>query len=495
MSTSITKRLAAGAVALALGLTGAVAISAPAAADNGVGNITGTQGTLTIHKYERAVDSPLDPGTGQAIPGFTGEGLDDVTFTIQRVQTGSLLTAGGWNDVQAIADAADPIAAATAAGLTAAGSVTTSGGGVATATLPYALYLVTETATANTPSTITGVAAPFLVTIPFPTGPDAQNPNEWIYDVHVYPKNAVTGLEKDVVAPTEGELAHGDLVRWAIKADVPVLGADESFDTFTVSDVVDSAQLAFVTDAEAGDLGVQPTTVVVTDASGAAVSLTAGTDFTITPSPAAGDTLTVTFTESGRAAFETSAQGGQVTFTVLTRVLSVPADGILTNDAVSVVNDGENETSTTTTVGQLGVFKYAVTAGGAQQPLEGATFALYRDADLTQPVTVAGESEWTSDAEGLLSIPALRPGTYWLVETAAPAGYVLDATPREVTIVAGATTTTVNYVEVENEQVPAWELPLTGGDGALWFGVGGIALVAVAAGAAVLVARRQKAQA
>src|SRR5690606_2970804 len=147
--------------------------------------------------------------------------------------------------------------------------------------------------------------------------------------------------------------------------------------------------------------------------SGAVVSLTAGVDFTITPSPAAGDTLTATFTDSGRAALEASAQGGQVTLTVLTRVVAVPADGVLTNDAVSVVNDGENQTSTTTTVGQLGVFKYAATNGGVRQALAGASFSLYLDADLETAVTVAGASEWTSGEDGLLSIPALRPGTYW----------------------------------------------------------------------------------
>ncbi|MEV5071123.1 SpaH/EbpB family LPXTG-anchored major pilin [Microbacterium sp. LMI12-1-1.1] len=492
MTTSISKRLTAAVGALALGILGAVAVATPASATPvtpvNVGNITGESGSLTIHKYERTADSPLDPGTGEQIPGFTGIGLDGVEFTVQKVTTPALTTTAGWDAVEAIADAADPIAAATTAGLTPVTSVTTANGGVATANLPYALYLVTET---NSPSTVTDKAAPFLVTIPFPTGPDAENPNEWIYDVHVYPKNGVTDLEKTVVAPTAGELAFGDLVRWQIVAGVPVLADGEELSEFVVRDQLDPAQLAFVTDAQATALGIAPSSVIVTDGSNAPVALVAG-DYSIAPVGA--NELAVTFTASGLTKLA-GAQGGTVTFTVLTQVKAIPANGVIENDAISVVNDSELTASTTTTVGQLRVLKYAKTDANPEVPLTGAKFALFLDEAGTKPVTVAGASEWTTAAGGLLNIPSLRPGTYWLVETAAPAGYVLDATPRQVQVVAGQATTSVNFVKVENEQVPAWELPLTGGDGALWFGVGGAALVAITVGAAVLISRRAKANA
>jgi len=272
-----------------------VTAPASAATPNGVGNITGTQGTLTIHKYERTADSPLQPGTGEEIPGFTGIGLDGVEFTIKRVNTASLLTNEGWADVEAIANAADPIAAANAAGFTGSPIVVeTENGGVASATLPYALYLVEETAA---PANVTDRTAPFLVTLPYPTGPGAENPNEWIYDVHVYPKNGVSALEKTVVAPAEAERKYGDLVRWQITAAVPVLQEGETLDTFVVRDVINTAQLAFVTDAQAAALGVAPTSVSATGPGGP-VALTAA-DYSIDPSPAAGDTLDVTFTPPG----------------------------------------------------------------------------------------------------------------------------------------------------------------------------------------------------
>lgn len=55
-------------------------------------------------------------------------------------------------------------------------------------------------------------------------------------------------------------------------------------------------------------------------------------------------------------------------------------------------------------------------------------------------------------------------------------------------MVAGETSTVPpvqNYVEFNHNQVvPAFMLPLTGGDGALWFGVGSGAMLLMAIGAA-----------
>jgi len=64
--------------------------------------------------------------------------------------------------------------------------------------------------------------------------------------------------------------------------------------------------------------------------------------------------------------------------------------------------------------------------------------------------------------------------------------------------VAAPTSTTApvqNYLTVPHTQVPAWQLPLTGGDGALWFGVGGGALLLIVVGSAIVVARRRAAHA
>lgn len=480
------RRVVATAGVVAIALFGALAAAAPASAATGVGNITGSQGTLTIHKYERSTSNGQTAGTGQE-QSVSGATLNGVTFTIQRVANYDLTTAAGWTSVDAIRKATNPVGAATAAGLTPVTTVTTAGAGTATATLPFGLYLVTET---GSPSTVTEAAAPFLVTVPFATGPTATPANTWIYDVHVYPKNAVTKLDKRETTVAADIAAGADLARWSITAQVPVL-ASGTLSSFSVGDVIDARQLAFVTDAAAAALGRPGATVTATNATGAAVALSAGTDYAITPNPAAGTTLTVTFTSVGLTKLSTQAQGGAVTFTMLMRVVGVPTDGIITNRATSSINGNTSNTSqATATFGELQVFTHVT---GTQTPLAGGSYQL-KDA-AGNVVTVNGVTSWTSDANGLLTVPDLRPGNYTLVLVTPPAGYQLPTNTQIATVVtAGKAVPSApkNYVDVPYAQLPAWALPLTGGDGALWFGVGGVALVVTALGAAIVVAARRR---
>ena len=482
----LLRRVVAAAGVAAIALLGTVVAAAPASAATGVGTITGTQGTLTIHKYERSTANGQTAGTGLEQP-VSGNPLNGVTFSIQRVANYDLKTAAGWASVQAITSSTNPIQAATTAGLTNVTSVTTAGSGAATATLPFGLYLVTETAS---PSTVTESAAPFLVSVPFATGPTATPSNTWIYDVHVYPKNAVTKLNKAETTSAADLAAGADLARWSITGQVPVLSSG-TISNFVLNDVIDAAQLAFVTDTAANALGRPGASVTAVNAAGTAVALTAGTDYAVTPSPASGTTLTVTFTSTGLTKLSTQAQGGSVTFTVLTRVVGVPANGVITNNATSSINgNASNTAQASTTVGELRVFTYVT---GTTTPLAGGVYQL-KDANGAL-VTVNGASSWTSAADGLLTVPELRPGTYTLVLVTPPAGYQLPAsTEIQVPITAGTASTSPekNYVKVPYAQLPAWALPLTGGDAGRWFVVGGIALVVSALGAAIVVAVRRR---
>jgi len=83
---------------------------------------------------------------------------------------------------------------------------------------------------------------------------------------------------------------------------------------------------------------------------------------------------------------------------------------------------------------QLEVVK--VDKDDAAKKLAGATFVLQDVEKRREPVTV------TTDTYGVALFPNLLYGEYILKETAAPAGYVLDATERPVTI--GATTEVVD---------------------------------------------------
>ena len=89
-------------------------------------------------------------------------------------------------------------------------------------------------------------------------------------------------------------------------------------------------------------------------------------------------------------------------------------------------------------------------------------------------------------AAGKISLTGLNWGSYTLVETRAPAGYQLDATP--ITFVVGPDNTDPkvlmdwNLGVVENDQQEAPSLPLTGGLGTQIFLLVGGSALGIAAG-------------
>ncbi|EUJ45593.1 SpaA isopeptide-forming pilin-related protein [Listeria riparia] len=85
--------------------------------------------------------------------------------------------------------------------------------------------------------------------------------------------------------------------------------------------------------------------------------------------------------------------------------------------------------------------------------LEGAVFSLLDD---TGAVLQNG---LTTDADGKLAVSDLKPGTYSLVETAAPAGYDLDSSPVTFEILKGENSEPVR-VEKENTMTPQPVPPL-----------------------------------
>jgi LPXTG-motif cell wall-anchored protein len=494
MSTSITKRVVAAIGAVALGAIVALGTAAPANADPGNIN-TGATRTLTVHKHTKTAANGVTPGTGQQITDTSNLGapISGVTFNFKRVPDANvnLATNQGW---QTAATATVAQAQAWTAGVTGTNVVTGANGLAVLSNPDIALYLVTETAY---PGTVTNPSAPFLVTVPFPTGSAGTPTNDWIYDVHVYPKNAVTGLTKTKVAPANAtEALNADLVRWNVDATIPAT----NITGFTITDTVDKTLLPFLENGTAAPGGVG-TIATVTSLSGVvSTTFIAGTDYNITYADGTGNTriATLAFTSAGFTKLN-SFPAGKVTFSVLTRILPAAAGQTLTNNASSTVNGATNTTSSAFATGALQALAYAPSGNGGttKTPLAGAVYELYptqADADAgTNKIVVNGVTNWTTGANGLTAVIPLAPGSYYLKETTAPTGYQTPATIA-TPVVAGTVSTTAprNYYEVPHtQQVPAWTLPLTGGDGALWFLVGGGALVAVALGAAIVVARRR----
>lgn len=171
---------------------------------------TQSVGSIIVHKYEfNGADSEKKPATGESNDGVPkgANPLKDATFTAYQV----------WNEntlreyYSASSDKAQPnvddlikmengnyvVKSETDTPKVAVG--TTDAEGIATLNkdirnesstgLPLGLYLVVET---QSPASVTTRCKPFLVSVPMTRIGETKPGEEWLYDVHVYPKNKTT---------------------------------------------------------------------------------------------------------------------------------------------------------------------------------------------------------------------------------------------------------------------------------------------------------------
>ena len=455
------QRLAAGVGAIALASAGLLGAASPASAEvpetPSLANINPNADTsLTIHKFD---GNPGEAGNGTVIGDTSGFGnaLKGVEFTITPVTAKGgtsidLTTYEGWELIKG-ATVADVQGAGFTLGTPTV--VTTEADGTVTADLPIGFYLVTETDPGN--NNITSPVVPFLVSLPYPNNAD------WIYDVHVYPKNVVdsTDITKTVSEPGKVVLPDGTtvtdkaLVDWTISVPVP---AAPSYTTFVVNDPLDS-RLTY-------------DSIKVTIGS---TELTEGADYNVT------DNIVVTFTDKG---LEKLVAGTPVVLVVTTQV---DGTGIIANGADAVVNNFKPvvKTEPTTNWADLKVLK---TDDGNDKVLKDAEFEIFK----SDQTTLVGT--YTTDANGEINV-TLWVGnngdvteTYWLKETKAPAGYVTptgDAAWTQVDLTANTTPVVVTKT-IENTKQQGPNLPLTGGQGTMIFLIAGVAIIGAAGGAMAL---------
>ncbi|MDQ1123841.1 SpaH/EbpB family LPXTG-anchored major pilin [Microbacterium trichothecenolyticum] len=460
--SSLLRSVAAGLGIAALAALGVAAAPAANAAGPSPSNITGTTGTLTIHKH---AGDPGAAGDGTEITdpakiAALGQALEGVQFSVQRVNySGSpidLTTAAGWDVAQNVTPAN---VSQSPYSLGAQTSVTTDASGVAVVSnLPYGLYYVTETGPGANP--IVSPVQPFLVSVPYP------DQGTWLYDVHVYPKNKLndTTPTKTVAAPSAPTL--GSTIVWTVNAPIAPIAADDTYRSFSITDTLDS-RLTYIG------------AVVKIDGT----TLTEGTDYTVT------NNVKIVFTATGLSKL---AGKTAVTADITTRVDSLGTNGEITNTAIVNTNGSDRTTNTPqTNWGALTIVKQDATTSNT---LQGAQFEVY---DARDGALVAGP--FTTDSDGKISVPGLWVGNndtksrdYWLKETKAPAGYVLPADPwRQVTVTANGTSGTPTSVTVPNTQQAGPNLPLTGGGGSALFTAIGLGLLATGVG--TLVVRRLRA--
>lgn len=211
LSAALTLSLCA-MPAMAEGATTAGATGTTRLADGTPVWESGKTGSITIHKYEY---NPAPGATPKQGTGAEGEAapsgakpLGGVTFEIYKVQNEEWLKAYYGGQAAATGQDFSNIDASnyystnsTTGAITVNGSkidtvtTATSGTDIGVAKkdgLALGLYLVVET---SAPDKVTSPAAPFLVSVPMTRIADTTTTNkltDWIYDVHVYPKNSTT---------------------------------------------------------------------------------------------------------------------------------------------------------------------------------------------------------------------------------------------------------------------------------------------------------------
>ncbi|WP_028708851.1 SpaH/EbpB family LPXTG-anchored major pilin [Propionicicella superfundia] len=425
--------------------------------------------------------------------------------------------------------------------LTLVSSPVTDGEGTATFTQAdgVGLYLVNENLAGS--GTITNVtsnsevakasitsAAPFFVTLPM-TNPD--DTSRWIYDVDVYPKNQTDSATKSVEDKGTVTSDNGNVGEHGIDYTI----------TTSITDGSDPLGLYVIYD----DLHPSLTFAGASLALSNGTTFTAGTHYNVYTAAdwetagtlyssgevAGGPLVTIVFTDAGLEILE--ANRSESVVTTLNTILGVQdEDGVIENEAVFIPNESwwdqngkpgvDPEDPTTppgdpsdptdpwepgiptnpveSKYGNLVVNKQDPTDTGAD--MSGAEFAIYADptpgdgncsaGDVTgtpidtgtigagNTLTFAGlqASNWYDGADVADEADWL---SYCLVETKAPTGYNLDATPHYITVdwETGSTTAPALATELVNNEKSNLgnNLPLTGGDGVAALSVAGLVLV------------------
>ena len=169
------------------------------------------------------------------------------------------------------------------------------------------------------------------------------------------------------------------------------------------------------------------------------------------------------------------------------------------------------DSQTKTYTWDVDVFKYTMN-GETETALADAKFTLSKNSDGSNPIALVSEgnnvyrvaktgetgtvTEITTDATGKFTIKGLDADTYYLTETAAPAGYNKLAGPVTIVIgengvVNGTTEAPQGVDEVKILNQSGTELPSTGGIGTtIFYVIGGVLVIGAAA---LLIAKRRKA--
>lgn len=380
---------------------------------------------------------------------------------------------------------------------------TNANGQVTIPTLPEGHYWIIE----NTKGTIaSSTAVPFALSLPFTNLAGTG----YLPTVHVYPKNTLEETPTIDKTVDNENVAIGTVNTWNVLMAIPK--GIEDYKTFGFIDEIDS-RLDYI-----GNLTV----------SADGVTLAEDTDYTVTYTDEAGQigkfgalkgqtlsgVLSVSFTPDGRQKLAKSPSEN-VTIAFQTAVNKTAIMGLdIKNDVVLEYDNGHGDFSTPSNPDNpeeppitpeeppfvhTGGKAFVKQDRADNAPLNGAEFKIktlenkFVIVDQDGKVTFGSEDKatiFTSDSDGKFEVRGLPYGSYVLVETKAPEGYVLPTNPEtafEVDATSYYTDPTVitdGATASNNEQVIAnikMTIPRTGGMGTIAFTVVGGLLILLSA--------------
>lgn len=345
--------------------------------------------------------------------------------------------------------------------------------------LDYGYYLVYQTGTKEIQSSLVSV--------------DKENKE-------VNLKGEAPSIEKTANAET---VEIGQVVTYTIKGTIPDTTGYESY-VYKIKDTRTNG-LDFVTDAQGETQATNPYPVSVKIGDNVATEQSA---------TLSGDNnRTMTLDLSAWIKENQNRKGQQFTVTYYAKVNSAAVVTEKNSASLEYGNDPQNTTTTTPSEAKTPTYPLQIhkfVRGNEAGYLAGAEFRLYRtekDAkDGQNPIAVTGDNgEYTVDLTSQkfdmvsvgnnideagmnLKLNGLAEGTYWLVETDAPAGYNKLTAPIKVTITKSGNTDVNNWglskddvseidkiIDVENSTGTL--LPETGGMGTVLFTVVAVVMI------------------
>lgn len=519
------------AAAFALTLVGGMGAAATANAATGApwdaANATKT-GTINIYKLKdganvNADHSKIDPTTlnsADAVPGaeFTVTPVTQVKVGNDKKDV-NLKTFEGWKDISKVISGlnANPEDTTLYTLGTAVGPQTTDTDGKAVfSNLNIGLYKVVET---KVPAGYTGTTT-FFMTIPQVTGSDSANAT-YKYDVNVFPKNTDVSKTLGKTLDDGSFVGAGDTANYTITAATTTVankGASgyvaKDFTDYAIFDDAPNAAYSNITAAAVKEVKVGDTALEAADYEVSVITAESSAD-KFSKGLAAGHTrIIVKFKDTGLnkiASAKNDDDNVKVSMkvsltlkdtdlpdTVTNKAGYVPGynpdtPGVPTPDPVTPPTPTPDNPTPGIVETKFGDFKIKkVAAENNNTTLTGAeflAFATENDANACAADTTraaancadkASKIELKSGADGLTTAKKVKLGKeFYVVETKAPAKYVLSSEVTKVTATADSATTPIVIENVLSSDSGTWfNLPRTGAIGVGIFALLGAGLVA-----------------